>query len=1217
MKLKKIYMYGFKSFANRTEIEIKDGMTAVVGPNGSGKSNIVDAIRWVLGEQSVKSLRGVKSQDIIFAGTQFRKLLSYAEVSIVFDNTDGSIPLEFDEVKVTRKLYRDGESGYYLNGEQTRLKTIQEIFMDTGIGKDGYSIIGQGRIDEILSNNSEERRKVFEEATGIVKYRERRKEAVKNIENTNENLDRVNDIIDEIEDRIVELEKKAQKARAHIDLMEKKKKIDLRVFKESMEIISDKKGIITQELKEIEAKIEATRNEIYSEENKKVSIEKEIYLIEKETEENYGNIGKIIEELSEKEKKAKELEDKIHYLKENIKRIEEETIEANGKIENLELEKEKRKEKLLKFSNDKKVFEDELEEKIKELDKEKKESNQKEIQANQLQKEIEELEEEIYEVEEQIREKQIELIKREEKSDSLEKMKKEYIREKDLHIFKLEEETKKFVEENKDLLKHIQEIESKIEVLKNKREEYNMSQKQKNSILTEMEMLKQRIEILDQLEKEKDGYSQAVKKIMTKEAFEKSEVKRSVLAEKISVEEGYSEAIEVALGYTLQNIIVDTEEDAKNLIEYLKNEKLGRATFLPLTKFKHTDENIKIENGKITGKTKEEELLQKSGITSDKYITAVKVLKKINKETAPILLYFLKGTVIADTLENAIEISKKVKGIKVVTREGELFSTTGSITGGYNKKVSNVIGRKTEIDKLAKKYNKLKEEVEDLEQKNAEMKVKVEENKKEEDNLQKEIYNQRLEVAFKEKGIKDSKNKIEEYNERIDNLEKENIEILKERELIKQELEITEENKAKIVSKRDELKNNRQEIVKQLSNDEKVEKLEEITEEITNLRISVASYEESEKSVKEILDSVEENYNELIEKRKKRDKEKNFSIQEIEEAKRLLETTTKEIEEVSLKNQQVKEMQEEIKERKQDHSERLQHTIKKIEELEQKIGVMLPKKISKEQEIFKIDLEKENQIEFIWNEYETTLNNIEINEEDIYYEEIHLNQRDMENKIVGFDIVRAKKIKKDLILKIKEIGEVDTGTIKEYEVVKERYDYLTEQRNDLEKTKKSLEKVIKDISETMEEQFTSRLEMINENFGNVFKELFGGGKGRIELEEPENPLTSGINIRVEPPGKKLQNMMLLSGGERAFTAIAILFAILKINPSPFCVLDEIEAALDDINVQRVAEYLKNYSKETQFLVITHRKGTMEASELLYGVTMEENGVSKLVSLDLR
>lgn len=1211
MKLKKIYIYGFKSFATKTEIEVQDGITTIIGPNGSGKSNIVEAIRWVLGEQSAKSLRAQKSQDIIFNGTQFRKSLGYAEVSIVFDNSDNSIPIEYDEVKVTRKLYRDGESGYYINGNSVRLKTIQEIFMDTGIGKDGYSIIGQGRIDEILSNNSEERRKVFEEATGIVKFRERKKDSLKNIANTEENLLRINDIIFEIGDGLDVLKEKSERAEKYIEICKKKKAIDLRIFKENLEIIKEKELQNTEELNQILNKKEELNQIIQNLKEKKAKISKHIEDFQTETEERYNQISSIKEELSNIRNKIKGNIEKVEIYSNKSLELQEEQQELELKILNIILELETKNKKISNYVEGKKEFEERLLELEKQLEEQKNVSSQKEQEISKILSNIEEVKEKIYEYEKEINLKAIEQEKSVSKYKYIEQEKKDLLRKIDSLGFEIKEQEEKFSTENKELIEKINIGEKEAGKFKEKQNKYDELKLEIEKLKHSLILKKQNINILKQLEREKEGFSYAVKKIISKKDMDRELAQKVIgsVVDVIEVDSKYVTAIESALGYSMQNILVKNATDAKHLINMLKRNKYGKATFLPLEKF----ENLTISNNREVEEIISSNKIKEIDLESKLAIDVLKCDKKYQN----IFKELLKNTIIVSDIDKAILLSKKLNKAKIVTLDGEIFSATGSITGGYSKKVSNIIGRKKEIEELEQNTIMLEKEIIEKEKVFKEIENQIKEEEKTFKEVKEKLINEKLKLAIAEKDIDITKEKREELQKRKKEIEEMLQNLTQKIDEGKQELSIQENKKLEETEKLQRLEVNVEELEQKLKTDENVKIIEEIKEEITDIKISIASFDESIKGIEEIKEKIEKD---------KRDCEyeinkKKFGVEEqkdlIERLKVENEEKEKDIEKLIQTNEELNKLQEEYSlERKQEIAEQ-EELEQKLINLEKEVEKILESKLSTEQNIFKLNLERENIIENMWTNYEITPNNINLEEIMPILNELKLNTFDIEGNIIEFKYKEAKKYLSKYKQEISSLGVVEISAIEEYKNRKERYDALVEQQQDLEKSKKELQKVIRDISITMEEQFVSRLALINNNFKQVFKELFGGGKALIELENPEEPLTSGINIKVEPPGKKLQNMMLLSGGERAFTAIAILFSILNINPSPFCVLDEIEAALDDVNVQRVAKYLENYSKDTQFLVITHRKGTMEVANIIYGITMEENGISKLVSLDVR
>lgn len=680
----------------------------------------------------------------------------------------------------------------------------------------------------------------------------------------------------------------------------------------------------------------------------------------------------------------------------------------------------------------------------------------------------------------------------------------------------------------------------------------------------------------------------------------------------------------------MQNIIVEKEEDAKEIIKFLEDKKAGKATFLPLSKFRYSEGinasessnsksnlnsnlNSEYENYKKEIISK----LKKIGVDILKQIYFPKEIIKVNEKYLGIISVFLDKTLIVENIDIAIAVTKSIKGMKVVTLNGELFASTGSITGGYSKKVANILGRKEEITKIEKEIISLERKAEEIIKEFENKKTEYILKEKEYSNILNEIYEEKLKIAVKEKEINGLREKGEETLEKINNINVEIENITVQGKKILENKEKIEKIKEKLIQELEKMHGERVKLKENLDDEDTSNKIEELADDIMNVKISIASFEESENSIVEILERITSEENELLERKKKKNNELSEYQEENVSLEQKIEKNTGDITKIEEENVEIKELQNKIRKEKEEKQNIIRLLNKKIEENDKKIEVNIPIKLSKEQEMFKIELEEENYVENMWNEYQVTLNNIDISEYEEYYIEKGLQSRDIEGNLMEFDIIKAKKRVRDLKSSIKDLGEVDTSIIKEYLNTKERYDYLLGQREDLESSKKSLEKIIKEIAFAMEEQFVSRMDIINKNFKEIFVTLFGGGNAKIEIEDKKDPLNSGIAIKVEPPGKKLQNMMLLSGGERAFTAIAILFAILKLNPSPFCVLDEIEAALDDVNVARVARYLKTYSEDTQFLIITHRKGTMESSKILYGVTMEENGVSKLVSLDMR
>ena len=1181
MYLKRLELQGFKSFADKTVLEFMPGITGVIGPNGSGKSNISDSIRWVLGEQSMKSLRGTKSLDIIFAGTQNRKSLGFAEASLVFDNSDGALPIEYTEVTVTRKIYRSGETGYFINKVPCRLKDVLELFMDTGIGKDGYSIIGQGRIDEILSDKSEDRRKIFEEAAGIVKYRTRKQESEKKLERTKLNLLRINDILSEIETNIEPLKAQSEKAKTYLNLREELKNIEIGLFVYNIEKYKE-------ELNKIVEDKEIFENQCNNEEG---SLER-IKQAKEQLKETIENITEEIEKMSnigfESQKEIEMLNSDINVAntritnnEENKERYIKEKEEAKIKLQELEEETKQKEQKKENLKANKEKFEKELKQKEEELAKITKTLSSKGIEIEGYKAKVEENTDKKYELQTEINTQEI-------NAENFEKRKKQinneintYISELDgTRLIKNEIETEFHeieIKRNK-ALKDLEEVNKEKEKSDRKIKEFN---DKINNAQNEIRMKESRLKFLIETEKEKEGYIRSVKSLL-KDCESIKELGKGmygVLANVIEVPEEYQTAIEMCLGASLQNIVTETEEDAKRLVEHLRKNNLGRASFLPISSVR----GKKLEHFK----SKENGVI---GIASD--------LIKYNKKYEQIIINLLGRTVIVDNMDTAIKAAKQNgHTFKIITLEGDIINPSGAITGGsVAKKTVNILGRGREIEKLEKEIKKLKEKVEQLEKEKTEYEKSIEEILESVNLLEKQL--QEIDITYateKQKlvSVEENISKVEErYNklkEELKNIEEEKEKSSKQKEQIKEQIteleKTTEELTVKIKEYVDLNKDNQK-------------YMDDLNFDITNLKISVSSFDESESSIEEIQERIK---------------------QEIENAKTSIENKTNQIEQIEKDNIELKNSIQETKENIEKIKEQVKNSSSKIDNLKEKRVEKNKILENKEEEIsekfkvieelksqiVKVDVKKtklEEDINTIinkmWEEYELTPNTIgEYKKPD----NVALTQK------------KVNSLRKDL----RELGSVNIDSIEEHKKLSERYDFMCEQRVDLEDTMSKLRKVISDMTGTMKQQFKEQFEIINKNFGEVFKELFGGGYANLRLEDEENILECGIEITVQPPGKKLKNMMLLSGGEKAFTAIALLFAILKINPSPFCVLDEIEAALDDVNVYRFADYLRKFSKETQFLVITHRKGTMEAADTVYGVTMEENGISKLLSMKLK
>ena len=1181
MYLKRLEMQGFKSFPDKTVLEFMPGITTVIGPNGSGKSNISDSIRWVLGEQSIKSLRGSKSEDIIFAGTQNRKSLGFAEVSIVIDNSDGKLPIEFSEVVVTRRIFRNGESGYFINKTPCRLKDVLELFMDTGIGKDGYSIIGQGKIDEILSNKSEERRNIFEEAAGIVKYRVRKNESEKRLEQTKLNLLRINDILSEIETNIDLLKTQSEKAKKYLSLREELKSIEIGLFlynidnyklnldeivknidiinsnrtdeEARMSVLQNLKENLKIELEEIMSKIEQTQNLAFESEKKIEQINSEINVQTERISNNKQNYERYLKEIEDLQKRNEEITEE----KENRIQKKDNLMSNREKfVHELEEKENKLKELSDKLTEEEKNIEDkkkQVEEDTEDKYKNKEAINIIEINNQNLQKRQKTVENEI--------------------QDTISKLDEKRMLKSDILTTFNEKEVKR--EEYKEKLA---KIKTKKEEATSKIKEY---EDRLNTLSSTLRIKDSKQKFLSEMEKEKEGYSRAVKAILL-ECEKNSQLNKGVkgvLANLISVPEKYQTAIETVLGATLQNIVTDTEEDAKKLIEYLRQNSLGRASFLPISSVK----------GKKVDRLIKNNLEGVIGIASD--------LIKTDKKYEGIILNLLGRTVIVNNMDTAIILARQNSySFRIVTLKGDIINSSGAISGGSNsQKTTSIIGRTNQIKELEKEIDDLNKQIEQISKEKEKYEQSIESLLKEVETLEQTSQEIEIEYATEKQKLELLEETIQSLETKLDELRSETKEI---DETIKVNFEKKKELEQTILALDQEITELTEKIkVFAEQNKEKQKYIDDLNFDITNLRISVSSFDESSNSLEEILERIEKELQTNITSIENKTKQNENIVKENQELKVSIEEAQEKIKQTKLDVSTSSDVVENLKKEKISKNEHIRKTEEDIEEKYAIIEEIKNQANKLEVKKSKLDVELEQIINKMWEDYEVTPNNVG------------------EYKKPN-NVQETTKQVKTLREQIKDLGSINIDSIEEYKQTKERYDYMCEQRLDLENSSSKLKKVIQDMTKIMKEQFETQFKVINKNFGEVFKELFGGGKAELKLTDEEDILNSGIEIEVQPPGKKLQNMSLLSGGERAFTAIALLFAILKINPAPFCVLDEIEAALDDVNVYRFADYLKKFATETQFLVITHRKGTMEAADTVYGITMEERGISKLLSMNL-
>lgn len=1183
MFLKGIEIRGFKSFADKTELDFKKGVTAVVGPNGSGKSNISDAVRWVLGEQSVKSLRGGKMEDVIFAGTQFRKPVGLAQVMLTLDNTDGSIPVDYNDVTIGRRLYRSGESEYYINNTKCRLKDVQEMFMDTGIGKEGYSIIGQGKIEAVLSGKPEERRGLLEEAAGIVKFKTRKEEAERKLQNTEENLTRINDIIGTYEERIGPLKNESDKAKNFIELSSKLKENEINLLVNSAERYKLKMQDISREIEKLNEDIKNISDEKSFTNKKLRKLEMDLEdlenIYESKRKEYYENKSEEQKLLSEN----KFMEEKIENSKLVVNKAKTQFEELEEKLRKLLLEKESNTVEYEKLNNNLsgiKLKISDITKLLASLESERKQYNNNLVSYKNNQ----------FDTLGAISDSNnfITLVKKDIENHELNIEQIKQACNSYMNSIKINATTKIALEkEIETLIEKINTYEEHIRTNKKEMSNLNrivtLNEKKLRELNAELNKFGANRNMLQSLEKQYEGYNRSVKNLMLnidKGNINGAKGKCFVFGEIIDVKKGLEVAIEIALGGGISNIVTEDENLAKKLINYLKQNNLGRATFLPL--------NI-LKSRKLT--------VNKNIIETPGFLGIASELLEYDKKFSAAVEHILGRTVIAKDMDSALEIARKANfSFKIVTTGGEVVNAGGSLSGGsiYNKSL-NIIGRKREIEDLKNKIEELEKEIEELSAKN---KVDIEAIKLIDEknlNFMDSVHSENIEITK----IQGRISAIEAENEKLNN----NYNVSnKEISVLDSKFSEASEDLAKEEKRLEVLKVKEAQLaldIENMDNTIKLKNNEEIklNDELTTLKIEKAKYEEilssktrETKRIDGELSDLNEKKNELeeeirvehtnTENYKIKLKDNEIKIKEIKEfiidMDKIFES--KEIEKIQIKNE-VKLYGDKLEE--------INLTLKNTEEVKHKNEVSLAK----------IEIEDETVVNKINDEYKLT------------YAEA------LEYKKENSDMAVVRNVIENIKRQITSLGNVNVGAVEEYKEVSEKYEFMTSQRDDLVKSKEEILNIIDDMLSTMRNVFTENFSKIRENFNETFRELFKGGSADLILSG-EDVLSANIEINVEPPGKKLQNINLMSGGEKGLSAIALLFAILKMKPTPFCILDEIEAALDDANVSRYSEFLRKFSENIQFIVITHRKGTMEAGDVLYGVTMEEKGVSKIVSVDL-
>lgn len=1189
MYLKRLEMQGFKSFVDKTVLDFNNGITAVVGPNGSGKSNISDAVKWVLGEQSPKTLRGSRMEDVIFAGTESRKPVGMAEVSLIMDNEDRVLNIDFSEVKITRRLYRSGDSEYLINNAQCRMKDIHLLFADTGVGKDGYSLIGQGRVDEILNSKSDERRNIFEDASGIMKYRMRKAESERKLNLTEQNLLRVNDIVNELQNQIKPLEKQAETAKKYLDYKYALRDIEVNVLVDGIEfaeqrlekVIKDIE-ILTKDKEEAEGLLEDIKKDNFDKTEK----------------------SKILADmLSSVREKIFEAEKKIERLKSEIE-INNEKIKASEDNKNrLALEKEQQKQKsgaydirIGEMKEELAVLKATLESHLAETEKVQEQYNNEQQNNEEIKKEAAQVSDRILEIKlnqgkaQSLIEsynKQIEMISQRKETIDSELKILESSSEVAVNEIEAAEAEKISVEHSLEDVK--QEYKNNLELLEtSKQKQFDFADKAMK-VTSAIQSDSARLKAIKEMEEDYEGYAFSVKKVLSlcKSNPDFGKGICGAVAQIINVSSKYETAIETALAQAYQNIVTETEEDAKKAIEYLKKGRFGRATFLPLTAVsgrRFDNETVNILEGAMGF----------LGIASDLVDFDEKYTKAIDS--------LLGRVAVFDNLDNALKCASKNRyAFMCVTLEGDLLRTSGAITGGSTEKGKSSAGtlsRTREIPALEKSIAANEKVLNDINAQISVCKDKVKNAEEKKDNLSSEI--RTLEVQFSQWSAKCMAMKEKQAGETA------------RRTKLVEELKVQVYNMLEAKNGIDASQNEQVDLEKILSGALEKQKmldikkehseklLEEVNQNLIKQKVKEADLKAAISKAEEDIVRYENALSEGAEHMEYYDvqiSDCDKIIKQINEntknALSQIETTTAEMNEDIAGLSKYEAMKSEL-------DNDLGGMLEKITEVNDRISNytdgLNKAEIKKVREESEINSNKNR----LWEEYEL-----------VYTQAKEITGG---NHVENFP--EASKKIKELKAAIKALGPVNVNAVEEYESTKERFTFMSTQKKDMDETKAKLQKVISELNSVMREQFMQQFKLIRANFKEVFSELFGGGKADIVLDETQDVLECGIEIQVQPPGKKLQNMMLLSGGERALTAIALLFGILKMHPSPFCLLDEIEAALDDANVYRLSDYLKKIKDDTQFIMITHRKGTMENACSLYGVTMEEKGISKVISLKM-
>ncbi len=1180
MYLKSIEIQGFKSFANKLLFEFHNGITGIVGPNGSGKSNVADAVRWVLGEQRIKQLRGASMQDVIFSGTELRKPQGFAYVAITLDNGDHQLAIDYDEVTVSRRLYRSGESEYRINGSACRLKDINELFYDTGIGKEGYSIIGQGQIDKILSGKPEDRRELFDEAAGIVKYKRRKAIAQKKLEDEQANLVRVSDILTELEKQVGPLERQSRSAREYLQLKEELKICDANQFlldtentQGQLKTVENRRRLLSGDVEETKQKADDLRKEYDALEEKLTKLDDELT-----ADRNALNEAAMAKSTSEGQ---------INVLREQIHTEEANEEHYKSRKEAIANDMAHYEEQLASYKKNRQNAEEQAKDAGERLETAKNQLQEADSTIQSLEAAIEQAKSDIIQA---LNEKAGLTAKQQRYETMLEQvnLRRSEVSQKLLRFKSDESVQDEKINQEKASLDKIQEqletaqfaAEEAEDAMITAQKEVQRLNKNLNNTQQEYHMAHTKLESLRNLAERYDGYGNSIRRVM--EVRDRIHGIRGVVADIITTEKKYETAIETALGGSIQNIVTDSEETAKRLIEYLKKNKYGRATFLPLT-----------SAGKNQSPFPKPEALKEPGV-----LGLASSLVQADAEYEGLIRYLLGRVVVADTIDHAIAIARKYHySLRIVTLEGELLNAGGSMTGGAFKNTSNLLGRRREIEELENSCNGYLKQAESIQQELSIQEGTASEKKEEADQLRKQIQQLVLQentIRINISTLEDKKNEIAESSTDLVNehaqLEEQIYEISQSRSSLTEEAHRLEERN----KESETLISEKNLLLEQAKIDREAH-----SSHLSSLQLECASLDQQLTFTSENEKRVNGEIRKLKEEEAALEKGKKDSRSAIEEKEAKIKEIQEQIQTSSEDNSQLEEAIKNISEEKEAVSRQQKNLFQKREEISTRLSDLDKDLFRVQAQAEKLEEHLESLASYMWSEYEMTLSQA----------------RELKKEEFS-SLPEIRRQIEDLKGKIKALGNINVNAIEDYKEVSERYEFMRTQHEDLVNAQAELEKIIEELDTGMRRQFDEKFREIRAEFDKVFKELFGGGRGTLELLEGEDILEAGIQIIAQPPGKKLQNMMQLSGGEKALTAISLLFAIQNLKPSPFCLLDEIEAALDDSNVDRFAGYLHKLTKNTQFIVITHRRGTMMSADRLYGITMQEKGVSTLVSVNL-